>query len=538
MCRLANPIPVIDIFAGPGGLGEGFSVLGRNAGVPSFQIGLSIEKDIYANNTLKLRSFFRKFPKGKVPAEYYKLTYENKRKDFDYNKLYEKYPEIAAEINEEVKLRELGGEDVSEKEIDTFIRNALERHKHNHWILIGGPPCQAYSTAGRSRNKGNKEYVPENDNRHFLYKEYLRIIANHWPSIFVMENVKGILTSRVNGKPIFNQILTDLRNPSEAILVPRTNSKKYQYRIFSFTKQPDDFDQDSFPLYRKPSDFIIECEKYGIPQARHRVILLGIREDINPNSRNILLESERIITVADVINGLPCLRSSLSKIKDSPEAWQEQILDIMDSDWLAEYVNNGINDDLCELIFDYLAEIRDELPESDKGAEVLEYTSDSSVYKSWYLDPKMKTVFNSSTRGHLAEDLHRYLFASCFSLARGRSPVLMEFPEELLPKHKNTSEAIKSRTGNFADRFRVQGMNKPSTTIMSHISKDGHYYIHPDPAQCRSLTVREAARLQTFPDNYIFTGPRTQQYVQVGNAVPPLLALQLAKIVLDILKKN
>jgi len=141
----------------------------------------------------------------------------------------------------------------------------------------------------------------------------------------------------------------------------------------------------------------------------------------------------------------------------------------------------------------------------------------------------MGGVCNHATRAHIPGDLQRYLYASCYAKAFGRSPTLGDFPVELLPNHENARNALDG--GLFADRFRVQLRNRPATTVTSHISKDGHYYIHYDPTQCRSLTVREAARIQTFPDNYFFCGPRTAQYAQVGNAVPPLLAVKVAEIV-------
>ena len=141
----------------------------------------------------------------------------------------------------------------------------------------------------------------------------------------------------------------------------------------------------------------------------------------------------------------------------------------------------------------------------------------------WIIDPNLTRLPNNETRGHIDEDLARYLYAAAYAFASGRSPKAREFPRALAAKHRSWN------SGKFDDRFRVQLPDHPSTTITSHISKDGHYFIHPDPAQCRSLTVREAARLQTFPDNYFFHGSRTQQYVQVGNAVPPYLAGQIAQ---------
>lgn len=141
-------------------------------------------------------------------------------------------------------------------------------------------------------------------------------------------------------------------------------------------------------------------------------------------------------------------------------------------------------------------------------------------------------------RSHMASDLARYLFSACFAHAWKYSPRLDAFPPRLLPNHINVQAGRGTGAIPFNDRFRVQCRNEPATTIVAHIAKDGHYYIHYDPSQCRSLTVREAARLQTFPDNYFFAGNRTEQYTQVGNAVPPLLAYKLAQVVRGLLNQR
>ena len=153
----------------------------------------------------------------------------------------------------------------------------------------------------------------------------------------------------------------------------------------------------------------------------------------------------------------------------------------------------------------------------------------------WYFDPRLRGVSQHQARGHMPSDLWRYFFAATFARVEGRSPCLRDFPTELWPDHANVQRAIADNSL-FSDRFRVQLADRPATTVVSHISKDGHYYIHPDPLQCRSLTVREAARLQTFPDNYFFEGPRTAQFHQVGNAVPPLLARQIGALVREVLR--
>lgn len=167
-----------------------------------------------------------------------------------------------------------------------------------------------------------------------------------------------------------------------------------------------------------------------------------------------------------------------------------------------------------------------ELPPSRMSARLPEeYGTEDDDLLRWVERPELRAIAQHETRGHMASDLGRYLFAAVFGEVHGYGPKAGNFPLVLSPDHRNWLSGV------FNDRFRVQLAHDASTTVTSHISKDGHYFIHPDPVQCRSLTVREAARLQTFPDDYLFLGNRTQQYVQVGNAVPPFLARQIAALV-------
>jgi DNA (cytosine-5)-methyltransferase 1 len=219
-----------------------------------------------------------------------------------------------------------------------------------------------------------------------------------------------------------------------------------------------------------------------------------------------------------VLKDLPRLRSGLSKAKDGKQEWRNILEDIKQNQ-----IKNEIDADVWEKMISTINNLS--VPAKDRGSEFLESESEVTYRPDWYNDKKINGILNHETRSHIKEDLYRYLYASCFAKVNKRSPKLSDFPPSLQPKHLNVKE------GKFADRFRVQLYGQPSKTVTSHISKDGHYFIHPDSGQCRSLTVREAARIQTFPDNYFFCGPRTEQFHQVGNAVPPLLALQIGAII-------
>jgi DNA (cytosine-5)-methyltransferase 1 len=505
--------PVVDLFAGPGGLGEGFSAFRRN-GRGVFKIAISIEKDPVAHRTLELRAFFRQFPDGHAPQAYYEyLGGKITRTD-----LFEKFPAESERATQEACLAELGGEKHSDEDVDALISKSLNNCAN--WVLIGGPPCQAYSLVGRSRRKNDPTFAT--DEKHFLYQQYLRIIARHQPSVFVMENVKGLLSAKVKEQGIFRQILSDLKNPVEAVYGLKRDRKHAQvtYRLVSLVVRDGDLLGDF-----APEDFVVRAEDYGIPQARHRIIILGIRSN-NPIQTRLLQKADRV-SVENVLSDLPYVRSGLSKEPDSAELWHDAVVGIGRAEWLGD---PKISENLRREIRRLLREVDVRL---DRGGEFMRPARRLlHAHQDWFKDELLTGVCNHSTRSHIRADLYRYFFVSAFAQIHGRSPVLNDFPPEILPLHLNVAAALKETK--FNDRFRVQVAVRPSTTVTSHISKDGHYFIHYDPTQCRSLTVREAARLQTFPDNYFFEGPRTQQYHQVGNAVPPLLAHQIAGIVADL----
>jgi DNA (cytosine-5)-methyltransferase 1 len=514
-------IPVIDIFAGPGGLGEGFSAL-TSHGRQVFKIALSIEKEPHAHETLTLRSFFRQFAKGDVPSEYYDFI----KGKSSLEDLFACWPEQARAAKEESWLAKLGDkndkEAVSSDAVDERIEQALGNK--SEWLLIGGPPCQAYSVVGRSRRQ-EKILDAKTDARVGLYKQYLRILAVHNPTVFVMENVKGLLSAETKESPVFSLILKDLADPVAAYISEYgLNGRQLNcpgYKIFSLAVPPANPDLFGNPQFEH-KDYLIYTEKYGVPQTRHRVILLGIRQDIDfiPN----VLDDHDEIPVSNVLSGLPRLRSGLSKSEDKEAAnWIKIIKQIFKSG-LVDDADKEVKTEMRK----YLKKLS--IPQKGVGEEYILCDVDVHHERKWFLDKKLEGVCNHVSRGHMESDLHRYFFVSCFAKIHKRSPKLEEFPKALLPNHENANDD----DNKFADRFRVQLWNRPSKTITSHISKDGHYFIHPDPTQCRSFTVREAARIQTFPDNYFFCGPRTSQFIQVGNAVPPFLAYQIAHKVFEI----
>lgn len=498
-------IPVIDLFAGPGGLGEGFSSITDTSGERVFKTIMSVEKDEQAHKTLRLRAYVRSIKQKdkRIPHVYEQYLKQHDSKTFEELIAYDPEAWKAAGIEALcATLKEGDGSLVEEARARLKAQGAQSGEP---WALIGGPPCQAYSLVGRSRRTHDREGL-EADPKQTLYKCYLAFINELQPTIFVMENVKGLLSAKHEGNGVFERILADMHEAG--------------YEIHSLVKREPN----------GPQDYVVEAERYGIPQARHRVILLGIRKESEHKETDILAPLSQL-TVREALEGIPRICSGFSSRN---KGWREM-------NW-AGYIDSAA-DELLETeegkkLEEILLRVKSSRPPKKKSKSVV--SGKSGPYADWYRGAMggYRVLANHEARTHMARDLDRYLFCSAYAESAGVSAQLYDFPNYLIPAHKNAQAAKENKEVEFSDRFRVQLYDRPSTTITSHIAKDGHYYIHPDPEQCRSLTVREAARLQTFPDDYLFEGNRTSQYTQVGNAVPPLLAQQIAVVVAKYLGVN
>nr|WP_255699026.1 DNA cytosine methyltransferase [Luteimonas sp. Y-2-2-4F] len=461
--------------------------------------------DAHAVKTLRTRAFFRQFPPGHAPASYYDYAAGEVPQPWTSDT----ETQWAAACDEALQLRL--GDPADDAVLHTRIRKiaAQARKDGSPWVLVGGPPCQAFSLIGRARNRGKKGYVPEEDERHFLYRHYLTILSRFRPTVFVLENVKGMLSSRLGGQSVFNDMFEQLQRPGGRY-GPR-------YRIQPVVRQ------DGHTGDWEPRDFVVHAETLGLPQARHRVILLGILEDDAPSIRPLRPMPERY-SVSDVIGGLPAIRSAPTDrdVRSWPH-FSQRLLRRCAS--YTRSLDRSVSQHLHELADQ--AGSGDELDTGDRWISADLTCRIPAHLNDFIRDRRLKGVLNHQARPHMSSDLMRYGFAAAFTAVNGRSPRgCDEFPGELHPLHRSWFE-----NNRFVDRFKVQRSDAPSSTITSHLAKDGHYYIHPDPLQLRCLTVREAARLQTFPDNYIFEGPPVSQRRQVGNAVPPWLGHQIAGLV-------
>ena len=398
----------IDLFAGAGGLSEGFVRAG-------FSPIAHVEIDKNACDTLQTRNAYYYLKKKNDLGIYY-----------DYLKKSISKQELFQELSflEQNVIHHAIGEDNSK----IFNRIDEKLHNKNIDLIIGGPPCQAYSVVGRYRLLKSKDEDPRN----LLYKEYAKFLKKYKPKVFVFENVLGLLSAE-KGK-YFN------------------NLKKYFKSI--------GYDLD----YR-----VLNASEFGVLQDRKRVIIIGWRKDLD-FSYPIFDFKENHNSVKDILLDLP-------------------------------FLNPGDNEPISF------------------------YSKENNSYlKNAFIREESEFVTQHITRQHNQRDLKIYKIAIEKWLNEKKRLNYPDLPNEL-KTHKNESS--------FIDRFKVVNVNGFSHTVLAHIAKDGHYYIYPSLEQIRSLSVREVARIQSFPDNYYFEGGRTAAFKQIGNAVPPLMAYEIAKKVKD-----
>lgn len=410
----------IDLFAGAGGFSEGF----KRAG---FEPVAHIEVDPAACFTLKTRlAYYYLTEKGKTDIYIKYLKGEISRDQL--------YAFIPPHILESVINLPIGDE--NNHRIFKII-DKLNGKRHID-ILVGGPPCQAYSLVGRARDENGMQEDPRN----YLYIQYGRFLRKYSPGYFVFENVIGLLSAE-KGKYF-------------------RNIQKY-FRRIGYIVEP----------------FIVNANEFGVPQNRKRVIILGWQKDLNPSIGELTSNVNHTSEVRSIFKDLPEIEAGGGKDK-----YLSYAAGINNYLHFAK-IRNGI-----DVLTQHVAR-----PHTEQDKEIYRIT-----VQKWKSD-RTRLDYN-------------------------------DLPERL--KTHNNRES-------FLDRFKVVADDLPfSQTVVAHIAKDGHYYIHPDIDQNRSISVREAARLQSFPDDYYFEGTkegriRTPAFKQIGNAVPPLMAQAIAKRIMDLL---
>lgn len=407
-------INIIDLFSGAGGLTEGFRK-------QQFKILGHVEKEKAACETLKLREV------------YYYLKKKNKLglyNDFLNSKT--SIEDLLKHVPQE-KLNKILNFEISQENIHSIF-SFFDGLGENVDGIIGGPPCQAYSTIGRARNASKKS----SDERIYLYKFYIHFLNKYQPKFFIFENVKGLLS---------------FRDADNEFLLPRMKKE---------------FEEAGYSLGYE----VLNTKNYGVPQSRERLIIFGVmnekKELIQEFFKNLKKYEENEVDVKTAFQGLPSLKAG------------------------------EVNNSYTNLSNDY-------------------------VEQNFLQDSKMPLTQNIA-RPNNSNDLAIYKIVA-EAKKNGKNIKYSELDSKL-KTHKHTDK--------FLDRFKALSWNSPSHTVVAHISKDGHHYIHPDTKQNRSITVREAARLQGFPDNYYFLDSRTSAFTQIGNAVPPIFSKKMADAILTL----
>ena len=388
----------IDLFAGCGGLSEGFYRVG-------FKALAHIEINHWACETLRARMCY--------------YGYKN--------------------IDKEVIEHDITAPDIINKIDDAVAGRAVD-------VIIGGPPCQAYSTAGRVRDVKGMATDPRN----FLFEKYVEILEYYSPKFFVFENVTGVLSAKVNGNHIFPRIIQALGN---------------KYDVIS-----------------DPTVLIHNTADYGVPQVRKRVIIMGVRKDIDKTS------------VAELYNDVIKTHWNPETPLDEREG-RQKFVDVKQA----------------------IGDLRAVEPGNDASTDTFDYPCDNAFLK------RIGKKGVNPLRDHIARRHN--------ALDRERFTVMIRNHWTFGQLRKNMPQYEHEHARVFDNSYVVQWWDMPSKTILAHIHKDGFQFIHPDEKQARSFTVREAARIQSFPDDFVFAGSRGEKYKQIGNAVPPLFAEALAKSV-------